>query len=178
MYNIKKDNFMQTKQILAVAVAAMMVTACNQPMGRAGQGVTQGGSSVNKQDVGTAAGAIGGAVAGYQFGKGSGKAAATVAGALLGGLLGSNLGASLDRADMQYYDATANRALENGQTGQSFPWKNPQTGNYGSVTPSSYYEKDGRYCREYTQTITVGGKTQQGHGTACRQEDGSWQIVN
>jgi hypothetical protein len=32
------------------------------------------------------------------------------------------------------------------------------------------------YCREFTQTVTIGNKTQQGWGTACLQPDGSWQI--
>ncbi len=38
---------------------------------------------------------------------------------------------------------------------------------------------ESRYCREYTKTITVGGKPQeQGYGTACMQPDGSWEIVS
>jgi hypothetical protein len=32
-------------------------------------------------------------------------------------------------------------------------------------------------CREFQQTITVGGQTQEAYGTACRQSDGSWKIV-
>ena len=37
---------------------------------------------------------------------------------------------------------------------------------------------DGRYCREYTATAVVGGKTQNTYGTACRQPDGAWQLVS
>lgn len=33
------------------------------------------------------------------------------------------------------------------------------------------------YCREYTKSIRVGGKTVQGYGTACRQPDGAWEIT-
>ena len=33
------------------------------------------------------------------------------------------------------------------------------------------------YCREYTKTISVGGRAVQGYGTACRQRDGSWEVV-
>jgi hypothetical protein len=33
-------------------------------------------------------------------------------------------------------------------------------------------------CREFTSTITVGNKIQQGVGTACQQPDGSWAIVS
>lgn len=33
-------------------------------------------------------------------------------------------------------------------------------------------------CREFQQTVTVGGQPQQGYGTTCQQPDGSWQIVS
>jgi len=33
-------------------------------------------------------------------------------------------------------------------------------------------------CREFQQTITVGGNREQGYGTACLQADGSWRIVD
>ncbi len=36
----------------------------------------------------------------------------------------------------------------------------------------------GRYCREYTQEIKIGNEAQRGYGTACRNADGSWEIVN
>ncbi len=32
------------------------------------------------------------------------------------------------------------------------------------------------YCREFTRPITIGGRTQEGIGLACRQPDGSWRI--
>ena len=33
-------------------------------------------------------------------------------------------------------------------------------------------------CREFQQTITVGGRTETAYGTACRQPDGDWKIVS
>jgi len=169
---------MKISKIIAIIAATSLLAACQQPVGRAGQGVTQGGSGVNKQDIGTLAGAIGGGIIGSNVGGGKGKIAGTIGGVLLGGLLGSSIGSSLDKADMQVYDQTSQRALNNAQNGQSLPWKNAETGNSGSITPSNYYKNNnGQYCREYTQTIVVGGNRQQGHGTACRQPDGSWQIV-
>ena len=48
----------------------------------------------------------------------------------------------------------------------------------GSVTPLRTTETaQNNVCREFQQTITVGGETRQGYGTACRQPDGSWRIV-
>lgn len=35
-----------------------------------------------------------------------------------------------------------------------------------------------QYCREYTTEIMVNGQTQEAYGQACRQDDGSWQIVS
>jgi hypothetical protein len=32
-------------------------------------------------------------------------------------------------------------------------------------------------CREYTAPANVGGQTVQTYGTACRQPDGTWRIV-
>lgn len=35
-----------------------------------------------------------------------------------------------------------------------------------------------QYCREFTQTFSIGNKTEKGYGTACLQPDGSWKIVS
>lgn len=164
------------KKAILFTLATTILVGCTEPGGRPGRGVMQGGS-VNKQDVGMLAGAIGGGVLGNQIGGGAGKTVATIAGTLLGGAIGSSIGSSLDRADMAYYDQTSQRAMETGQPGQAFPWSNPKSGNSGTIVPSNPYQaSNGQYCREYTQTIKVGGKSQKGYGTACRQPDGSWQI--
>jgi hypothetical protein len=34
------------------------------------------------------------------------------------------------------------------------------------------------YCREYQRDVVVGGQRQESYGTACRQPDGAWKIVN
>lgn len=167
---------MYKSKIIALALTATMLTACQQG-GAPGAGVMNGGG-LNKQDVGTVAGAIGGGVIGSTMGGGKGKIATTIGGALLGGMLGSAVGKSLDNADMAAYNATSQRAMETAQPGQTLPWQNPQSGNSGTVTPQGYYRTaEGQYCREYSQTITVGGQKQQGYGKACRQPDGTWQMV-
>ncbi len=45
-------------------------------------------------------------------------------------------------------------------------------------TGPAYVARNGQLCREYQTTITVGGVAQPAHGTACRQADGSWRVVN
>jgi surface antigen len=121
-----------------------------------------------------------GGLAGSQIGRGSGNLAATGAGVLLGALLGSTAGKSLDRADRTYAERTTHNALETGRSGQPVAWTNPDTGHSGTIIPqpSSYQANTGQPCREYQQTIIVGGQQQQAYGTACRQPDGSWKVVN
>jgi surface antigen len=132
-----------------------------------------------KQGAGTLLGAGGGALIGSQVGHGRGQLVGVAAGALLGALVGSEIGKSLDQADRDRMTLANQRALETLPPGQSLPWRNPESGNSGTVTPKAYYKTEsGGYCREFQQTITVGGQTQQGYGTACRQPDGSWKIVN
>ncbi len=163
------------KKFIALATAGMLLTACAQN-GQAG--ISNGGSGLDKELIGGIAGAAGGAALGSQFGKGRGQLVGVALGTLLGAKLGSEAGASLDRADMTYYNQTSQRVLETAQPGQALPWSNPQSGNSGTITPSNYYQSaNGQYCREYSQSISVGGQMSQGYGTACRQPDGTWQIV-
>ena len=130
-----------------------------------------------KQTGGTFLGAGLGALAGSQIGKGRGKLVAVAIGTLLGAGLGSSIGQSLDRADRLYMARTSSAAFESSPTGQTTTWVNPDSGNSGTVTPTRTYQSQNRYCREFQQSVTVGGNTQQAYGTACRQADGSWEII-
>jgi surface antigen len=133
----------------------------------------------NKQVGGTVLGAVAGGLAGSAFGKGSGRLITTAIGTLAGAFIGSEVGQSLDKADRLAAQRTAQTTLETGRTGQTVTWSNPDSGHSGTVTPTrTYQESDGAYCREYQQTVTVGGKTEQAYGRACRQPDGSWKIVS
>ena len=69
--------------------------------------------------------------------------------------------------------------LEYNRTNEATPWVNPDTGESGSVVPTRTYQNAaGQPCREFTQTVIIAGQKQEAYGTACRQPDGSWQIVN
>ena len=62
---------------------------------------------------------------------------------------------------------------------ETISWRNPESGNYGTVTPvREGVSSSGRQCREYYHTVTVGGRQEEAYGTACLQPDGSWQVVN
>jgi len=156
---------MKNTSIAIVFAAALSLGACVSDQG-------------NKQIGGTLIGAGLGGLAGSQIGSGTGQLVAVGAGVLIGGLLGNEIGKSLDKADQVYAERNAQQTLETAPTGASSSWVNPDSGNSGSITPTATYQSEtGRYCREYQQTVTVGGELQSAYGTACRQPDGSWEIV-
>lgn len=132
------------------------------------------------QNPKTAIGAAGGAAAGGLIGAAaSGSPAAIAGGVILGGLAGGAVGNLLDQRDRQLAGEAAQRALEGSPTGSAVPWTNPDTGHTGVVTPVRTYQvADGVYCREYQQVVTIDGREQRSFGTACRQPDGSWKVVN
>ena len=118
--------------------------------------------------------AVGGLIAAAAGGGGAGIAAGVIGGALLGGLVGN----VLDDRDKKMAAQNASNALESAPSGKAVAWKNPDTGNSGTVTPVKTYQSGNTYCREYQQTVTIGGQQERSYGTACRQPDGSWKIQN
>jgi surface antigen len=150
--------------LLAICLLAFATTACVGP-----------GAPGPKAQVGAATGAAAGGLIASAAGAGP---EGVIAGVLLGGLFGGAVGDSLDHRDRVYAQRTAHRSLEYVPAGTSSEWYNPDSGHSGSFTPTATYETDeGRYCREYTQTVRVGGRRETAYGTACRQPDGSWEIL-
>lgn len=150
-----------------IAALALALAAC------------EGGNVGTKQGLGTVAGAALGGLAGSQIGSGTGQLAAVGAGVLLGAFLGNEIGKSLDRADQLALQRTTQRTLETQPSGSVSTWQNPDTGNYGTITPKPAYKTSaGQYCREFQQSITIGGQTQDAYGTACRQPDGTWKVIS
>jgi surface antigen len=85
---------------------------------------------------------------------------------------------TLAETEQRAMSDTFQYALENNPTNQAADWVNPDTEHTGAVVPvRTYTDSQGQACREFITTIRVGGKQQQGYGTACRQPDGTWQIV-
>ncbi len=131
-----------------------------------------------KEQAGTVVGGVGGALIGSQFGGGTGRLVGVAVGTLAGALSGGEIGRSLDANDRRMMEENAQYALEHDRTDQPSEWRNPDTGHYGTITPKRTYRvASGQYCREYQQTVVIGGQEQQAYGHACRQPDGSWKIV-
>ncbi|MGD1954962.1 MAG: RT0821/Lpp0805 family surface protein [Sphingomonadales bacterium] len=155
--------FASARTVFLVAASSLALAGCNQ--------------GAQKETVGTLFGAaLGGWVGSKIDNDGFGGAAAIATGTVVGGLVGGSIGRSMDDVDRLKLAQAQQAAVF---TNQQQQWYNPNTGNYGTVTPSQQFQTaSGQYCREYQQTIVVAGQQQQGYGRACQQPDGSWRIVS
>jgi len=134
-----------------------------------------GCENTSKQDIGTMTGAVAGGLIGSRFGGGSGNILAIGAGAVAGAIIGNAIGKSMDTTDK----LKMTQALETHAVGQPAYWTNTKSGTTYTVVPVKNVSYEGNpYCREYQTTAIVAGKKQQVYGTACRQPDGTWKIVN
>jgi len=156
-----EDSNMTARRHLALAVAgALLVAACaDQPI---------------QEQQGMIIGGVVGGVLGSQVGRGHGRTAATIVGTLIGAAVGGAVGRSMAETDR----IKTAQSLETVRTGVPSTWRNPDTGNQYTVTPTRTYDSSQGPCREYTVDAIVGGKREQVYGTACRQPDGSWRVVS
>jgi surface antigen len=137
------------------------------------------GCDGSKQQIGTGAGVLVGGLIGSQFGKGGGQIVGTLIGAGAGALIGNSIGKHLDDKDKEIMAHRSQYALEESPSGRAVAWKNPDSGRSGTITPTkTYQDHSGKYCREYTQAVFIGGKEERAYGKACRQKDGAWQIIS
>jgi surface antigen len=151
---------MNQRNWLLILAVALLAAGCETPP--------------TKQDQGVIIGAIVGGILGHQVGGGSGQTVATIVGTVAGAAIGGSIGRSMDETDRL---KTAH-ALETVRTDVPTQWVNPDTGYEYTVTPTRTYEEETGPCREYTVDAVIGGETQQIYGTACRQADGSWKVID
>jgi hypothetical protein len=84
----------------------------------------------------------------------------------------------LNGVDRVYASTSTYRALEVTRSGEMVAWNNQDTGASGTVSPRPAFKNArGEDCREFQQTVHIGGQARSADGIACRQPDGSWRIV-
>jgi len=150
---------MKRKHLVATLLALPLLGACE--------------TAPSKADIGMATGAVLGGVLGHQVGSGSGRTIATVGGAALGAFLGSRIGRNMDQNDQR---KTA-EALESSPSDHPTTWRNPDSGQSFSVTPTRTYASPSGPCRDFTTVTEIDGREEVVHSTACRQPDGTWKAA-
>lgn len=165
---------MKFNRLIALTASIAVLASCTEPDGSPGRGIEYGGT-LSKADVGLLVGAVGGGFIGSAIGRGAGEAIAIVGGAVIGGGIGYGAGKYLDESDRNSYRIAQQAAFENGHREA---WSNSQNGHYGHIVPhKGYTNNEGQYCRKYTETVYVGAEKHKAYGTACKQQDGTWKIM-
>ena len=73
---------------------------------------------------------------------------------------------------------TLQSALEYNDINQATVWKNAEVDSSIQILPTLAYQgEDGRQCREFRSEFMRQGKNRNGFGTACRKQDGEWEIL-
>jgi surface antigen len=67
-------------------------------------------------------------------------------------------------------------ALQFGRPGAPRQWAGDK-GTTGSVAVGPYVKVNQIDCRDFTHTVKVGGKDYVKKGTACREQNGNWSVV-
>ena len=62
--------------------------------------------------------------------------------------------------------------------GESISWENPGNAGGAAAVTRQGADSEGRTCREFQQTVTIGGREEQSYGTAYRDEVGDWKLVS
>ena len=119
--------------------------------------------------IGAGVGAGIGAIAGQAIGH---NTEGTLIGAAIGTAVGYMIGNEMDKYDRQELDHVYERGVSN----QSSSWVNPDTGYQYSVTPHSAYQSNNRWCRKAEIDSWIEGRKKTVTITACRNENGQWEI--
>lgn len=83
---------------------------------------------------------------------------------------------NLNEQQQREHEAAQIRAT-NAPIGETIHWHDGDAS--GGVTATREgTSSTGRYCREFQHEITVGRKKELGYGTACRQPDGTWEVIS
>ncbi len=82
-------------------------------------------------------------------------------------------------SDLAYVQRQLNKILEFERTAEVIPWKNPETGNGGTIKIDRTYFFDPKTpCRDYVRTVDKeGAEALSIRGTGCREAEGKWKLT-
>ena len=99
----------------------------------------------------------------------------TIAGSSIGYLMGSYLGEFLEQNDYYYYEKELINTLNLNEIGSSGYWNNSKSGNEGVIIVKNYFQVP--ECRLIEHIYVVKNNPQKYFDTACRSENGSWNVI-
>jgi len=83
-----------------------------------------------------------------------------------------------EETDLAYARAAASSVLASGGKDASVPWRNPQSGASGNITPlDTSYSEDGHPCRDFLASYLHGPAQDWLQGAGCRSSSGAWEVT-
>jgi surface antigen len=80
--------------------------------------------------------------------------------------------------DLVYARAAAAEILTNGGKDSSLPWRNPESGASGNITPlAAAHTEGGLACRDFLASYVHDGSQDWLQGAACRTAAGKWEVT-
>lgn len=121
----------------------------------------QSGSVGQNAAIGAGVGAM---IGGLGCAAAGGKAGACLAIAGAGAIIGGGIGAQIDARDRQRREAALRQARS---SSKRVSWRNPQTGNRGTITPLRAVVQNERKCQVIRESYVKNGEPITAESTVC-----------
>ena len=87
-------------------------------------------------------------------------------------------GRGLTSTEQSRMTMAESRALDYGKPGEKIEWTGERDDVTGTVTAFQPYKVGQSDCRRFTHDLLRKGTASQSSGTACRKENGPWQLIS
>jgi surface antigen len=94
-----------------------------------------------------------------------------------GGIIGGEFGSALSTKDRQTALNAEYKSLEYGKANEAVDWIGDGGVVSGTVKAAQPYRVGSQDCRQYSHEISLSGTSKSVRGTACRNNDGSWSLL-
>jgi surface antigen len=84
---------------------------------------------------------------------------------------------TMSQEDRQMYKRTLDEALDSGAVGQTKEWRNPETGNSGSVKVIKDFSRQESTCRRVETFAQTKSLKNRARWNFCKQPSGEWKVV-
>lgn len=84
---------------------------------------------------------------------------------------------NMTQEDRDLYQRTLDEALNSGTVGETKEWKNPVTGNLGSVKVIKDFSRQESACRRVETFAQTKALKNRARWNFCKQPSGEWKVV-
>lgn len=84
---------------------------------------------------------------------------------------------TMTQEDRELYKRALDEALKSGNVGETKEWKNPETGNFGSVKVIKDFTRQESACRRVETFAQTKELKNRARWSFCKQPSGEWKIV-